>query len=249
MDIHPGISRRNGGLDDIYQLGGAQAIAAMAFGTESVPRVDTIVGAGNIFVTLAKQQVFGIVGLDRLFGPTETMVIADESASPTWVAADLLAQSMELSSRIGGRLDLERIYFLGAGHQYGLANEGMLKMTEMSLTISDAFYFMEFRHGPKSMADEQALIVGLLSKESFSHEHQVLQEMRELGALSLGLNASGQKSDCDFEITLPADLPAWLAPIIYLPPLQLLAYYRAMAKGLDPDAPRNLTAVITLNLE
>jgi histidinol dehydrogenase len=81
------------GVEDMYELGGAQAIAAMAFGTESVPRVDTIVGAGNIFVTLAKQQVFGIVGLDGLFGPTETMVIADESANPAWVAADLLAQA------------------------------------------------------------------------------------------------------------------------------------------------------------
>jgi histidinol dehydrogenase len=81
------------GLDEIYQIGGAQAIAALAFGTKSVPRVDTIVGAGNIFVTLAKQQVFGIVGLDGLFGPTETMVIADETAKPTWVAADLLAQA------------------------------------------------------------------------------------------------------------------------------------------------------------
>ena len=81
------------GIEDVYQLGGAQAIAAMAFGSESVPCVDTIVGAGNIFVTLAKQQVFGIVGLDGLFGPTETMVIADETANPTWVAADLLAQA------------------------------------------------------------------------------------------------------------------------------------------------------------
>lgn len=81
------------GLEDVFQLGGAQAIAALAFGTESVPRVDTIVGAGNIFVTLAKQQVFGIVGLDGLFGPTETMVIADGYANPAWVAADLLAQA------------------------------------------------------------------------------------------------------------------------------------------------------------
>jgi histidinol dehydrogenase len=81
------------GIDEIYQIGGAQAIAAMAFGTQSVPRVDTIVGAGNIFVTLAKQQVFGIVGLDGLFGPTETMVIADENANSAWVAADLLAQA------------------------------------------------------------------------------------------------------------------------------------------------------------
>lgn len=77
----------------VFQIGGAQAIAALAFGTESVPKVDKIVGAGNLFVTLAKQQVYGIVGLDGLAGPTETVVIADASAHPTWVAADLLAQA------------------------------------------------------------------------------------------------------------------------------------------------------------
>jgi histidinol dehydrogenase len=76
-------------VESVYQIGGAQAIGALAYGTESVPRVDKIVGAGNLFVTLAKQQVFGIVGLDGLAGPTETMVIADGSANPAWVAADL----------------------------------------------------------------------------------------------------------------------------------------------------------------
>lgn len=81
------------GVDEVYQIGGAQAIAAMAFGTESVPRMDVIVGAGNLFVTIAKQQVYGLVGLDGLAGPTETMVIADENAHPEWVAADLLAQA------------------------------------------------------------------------------------------------------------------------------------------------------------
>jgi histidinol dehydrogenase len=80
-------------VEHVYQIGGAQAIAAMAFGTESVPRVDKIVGAGNLFVTLAKQQLFGVVGLDGLAGPTETMVIADGTANPAWVAADLLAQA------------------------------------------------------------------------------------------------------------------------------------------------------------
>jgi histidinol dehydrogenase len=81
------------GVREVFQVGGAQAIAALAFGTESIPKVDKIVGAGNLFVTLAKQQVYGIVGLDGLAGPTETMVIADESANPAWVAADLLAQA------------------------------------------------------------------------------------------------------------------------------------------------------------
>ncbi len=81
------------GVDAVYQIGGAQAIAALAFSTETVPQVDKIVGAGNLFVTLAKQQLFGVVGLDGLAGPTETMIIADETAKPAWLAADLIAQA------------------------------------------------------------------------------------------------------------------------------------------------------------
>ena len=81
------------GVDRIFRIGGAQAIAAMAYGTQSVPRVDTICGPGNIFVTLAKKQVYGEVGIDGLYGPTETVVIADETSNPTLCAADLLAQA------------------------------------------------------------------------------------------------------------------------------------------------------------
>ena len=94
-DPHPAIlaAAHLCGVQAVYQVGGAQAIAALAFGTQSIPRVDKIVGAGNLFVTLAKQQVYGLVGLDGLAGPTETMVIADENANPAWVAADLLAQA------------------------------------------------------------------------------------------------------------------------------------------------------------
>lgn len=84
---------RVAGVTSIYKLGGAQAIAALAYGTESVPRVDKIVGPGGLFVTLAKRQVFGQVGIDGLPGPTETMVIADASADPGLAAADLLAQA------------------------------------------------------------------------------------------------------------------------------------------------------------
>jgi len=81
------------GVDEIYPLGGAQAIAALAYGTEAISAVDKIFGPGNLFVTLAKRQVYGVVGIDGLAGPTETVVIADESANPAWVAADLLAQA------------------------------------------------------------------------------------------------------------------------------------------------------------
>ena len=81
------------GMEEVYAMGGAQAIGALAYGTESIRPVNKIFGPGNLFVTLAKKQVFGLVGIDGLAGPTETVVIADDSANPTWVAADLLAQA------------------------------------------------------------------------------------------------------------------------------------------------------------
>lgn len=81
------------GVDEVYAIGGAQAIAALAYGTETIRPVDKIFGPGNLFVTLAKRQVYGVVGIDGLAGPTETVVIADDSANPSWIAADLLAQA------------------------------------------------------------------------------------------------------------------------------------------------------------
>ena len=81
------------GVDRVYRVGGAQAVAAMAYGTETIAKVDKIVGPGNIFVTLAKRQVYGLVDIDGLPGPTETLVIADDRADPELVAADLLAQA------------------------------------------------------------------------------------------------------------------------------------------------------------
>lgn len=80
-------------LDEVYRLGGAQAIAALAFGVEGVRPVDKIVGPGNIFVTLAKKEVFGFVGIDMIAGPSEVVVVADETSDPRYVAADLLAQA------------------------------------------------------------------------------------------------------------------------------------------------------------
>jgi histidinol dehydrogenase len=81
------------GVDRLFQVGGAQAIAAMAYGTESVPRVDKICGPGNIFVAIAKREVYGQVDIDGLYGPTETVVVADDTADPVLCAADLLAQA------------------------------------------------------------------------------------------------------------------------------------------------------------
>ena len=106
-------------MDEIYKAGGAQAVAAMAFGTQSVPKVDKIVGPGNIYVALAKKAVFGYVSIDSIAGPSEILVLADETANPSYAAADLLSQaehdemasailittSMELAKKVSEETD------------------------------------------------------------------------------------------------------------------------------------------------
>lgn len=87
------VAAQEAGIEEIYRVGGAQAIAALAYGTETIPKVDVITGPGNIYVTLAKKLVYGTVGIDSLAGPSEVLVIADETANPIYVAADLLAQA------------------------------------------------------------------------------------------------------------------------------------------------------------
>lgn len=87
------VAAQEAGVDEIYRVGGAQAIGALAYGTETIPNVDVITGPGNIYVTLAKKLVYGTVGIDSLAGPSEVLVIADATANPVYVAADLLAQA------------------------------------------------------------------------------------------------------------------------------------------------------------
>lgn len=102
--INPGtlVAADIAGVDAVYKAGGAQAVAALAFGTESIPKVDKIVGPGNIFVALAKKAVYGYVSIDSIAGPSEILVLADETANPQYVAADLLSQAEhdELASAI-----------------------------------------------------------------------------------------------------------------------------------------------------
>lgn len=161
---------------------------------------------------------------------------------------EILAQTAPLAENLGSSSDLDRFFFLGLGAQYGVACEAMLKMKEMSLTYSEAFHTLEFRHGPMSMVTEHALIVGLLSQATLPHERKVLDDMRALGGKTLAFNTTGSISTTH-TITLPNHLPSWAMPVLYLPPLQLMAYHRSMSKGLNPDNPQNLTAVIYLDRE
>jgi glucosamine--fructose-6-phosphate aminotransferase (isomerizing) len=159
----------------------------------------------------------------------------------------LLADYESLAASLGGNRECERVFFLGSGPRYGLACEGMLKMKEMSLTNSEAYHFLEFRHGPKSMVDSSTLVVGLLSDAARAAEKQVLFEMKELGATLLVLAEDAEGLEwADAVVAFRSGLPEAARLPLFLPVLQLLAYHRAASKGLDPDAPRNLDAVVKL---
>lgn len=144
--------------------------------------------------------------------------------------------------------EIRQAYFLGSGARYGLASEGALKMKEMSLTNAEPFHFLEFRHGPQSMVDEQTLVVGLVSKHAAPQELQVLGEMRELGGQVLAIQPApaAHASHDLIEIDIDGSLPEIATLPFYMPPMHLLAYYQAMRKGLDCDTPRNLKHFISL---
>ena len=154
-----------------------------------------------------------------------------------------LIHDFEAAARqLGENLDFDRFYFLGSGIQYGLACEVNLKMKEMTLTHSEPFHFLEFRHGPMSMVNKKAVVVGLVSGSNFSHEKAVLSEMQALGGKTVALGESG------VDIAFNSGIPESVRGVLYLPVVQLMAFYRSLAKGLNPDRPNNLSAVIKLDL-
>ena len=146
------------------------------------------------------------------------------------------------AKEIGENLTFDRFYFLGSGIRYGLACEANLKMKEMTLTHSEPFHFLEFRHGPMSMVNQNAVVVGLLSDANGSHEAKVLAEMETLGGAVISL---GEK---DADVNFESGIPESVRGVLYLPVLQLMAFYRSLAKGLNPDKPNHLTSVVQLDL-
>jgi glucosamine--fructose-6-phosphate aminotransferase (isomerizing) len=162
---------------------------------------------------------------------------------------DLLDRLGNLPRHLGADLTIERIFFLGAGPLYGLANEAMLKTKEMSLSYAEAYHPLEFRHGPMSMASQTAVVVGFLSDTGLAEELKVLKEMQGLGARTLALIEDSQAISGwwpDYLVELQSGLDEWERGPLLLPPVQHMAYHRALAKGLDPDRPHNLTAVVEL---
>ena len=147
-----------------------------------------------------------------------------------------------MAKEVGENLLTDRFYFLGSGIYYGLACEVNLKMKEMTLTHSEPFHFLEFRHGPMSMAGENSVVVGMLSEKNYRYEQMVLDEMKVKGAHILAL------SESHGDVVFGSRIPEEIRGVLYLPVLQMMAFYRSLAKGLNPDRPKNLTAVVSLDL-
>jgi glutamine---fructose-6-phosphate transaminase (isomerizing) len=152
----------------------------------------------------------------------------------------ILRDYASLASELGPDPALERFYWLGSGPRQGLACELSLKMKEMSLTHSEPFHFMEFRHGPKSMVTPQALVIGLRSTRNASFESAVLEDVKALRGRLLDVAEDGTG------VRFASGLDESIRNVLYLPVGQLIAFERSLSKGLDPDRPTNLDTVVKL---
>lgn len=194
--INPGtlVAADIAGVDTIYKVGGAQAIAAMAFGTESVPKVDKITGPGNIFVALAKKAVYGYVSIDSIAGPSEILVLADDTANPRYVAADLLSQaehdelasailittSKDLAQKVSEQVDLF-VKQLSRSEimQKSLDNYGYILLAENMTDAIDAVNEIASEH------------LEILTANSF----EVMTKVKNAGAIFMGEYASEPLGD------------------------------------------------------
>lgn len=160
--------------------------------------------------------------------------------------AFLLPRAKSLAEKLGSDLDFRHFIYLGLGAYFGLANEGMLKMKEMTQTFAEAFNSLEFRHGPISVVDSSCLVVLLSDSSIKKYEADVAQDVRKFGAfvVVVGENLADFESDVKFETN--STFSDVSRAILYMPFLQLLAFYRTKALGLNPDQPRNLSHVVKL---
>jgi glucosamine--fructose-6-phosphate aminotransferase (isomerizing) len=162
-------------------------------------------------------------------------------------ARESLARHEEAVERIGKRRELGRFAFLGAGPNYGVACEGMLKMTEMTRVPSSAFHPLEFRHGPKAAVDSSTAVVLLVSDTGRAWEAGLASELKALSAVGVVLApGSAPEFSWDCVLEVGTGIPEVVRPLVYVLLLDLLGYYRAMELGLDPDVPANLSRAVLL---
>ena len=188
------VAAKEAGVDKIYKVGGAQAIAALAYGTESIQKVDKIVGPGNIFVALAKRTVYGHVSIDSIAGPSEILVVADETANPRYVAADLLSQAEhdELASAILVTTS-EKL-----AHEVSNQVDGFLKKLSRAEIISKSLD----NYGYILLADTMEDVIDVANEIASEHleiqtknPFEVMTKIRNAGAIFIGEYASEPLGD------------------------------------------------------
>lgn len=188
------VAAKEAGVDKIYKVGGAQAIAALAYGTESIPKVDKIVGPGNIYVALAKKAVYGHVSIDSIAGPSEILVVADETANPRYVAADLLSQAEhdELASAILVTTS-EKL-----AHEVSDQVDGFLKELSRAEIISKSLD----NYGYILLADTIEDVIDVANEIASEHleiqtknPFEVMTKIRNAGAIFIGEYASEPLGD------------------------------------------------------
>ncbi len=188
------VAAKEAGVDKIYKVGGAQAIAALAYGTESIPKVDKIVGPGNIYVALAKKAVYGHVSIDSIAGPSEILVVADETANPKYVAADLLSQAEhdELASAILVTTS-EKL-----AHEVSDQVDGFLKELSRAEIISKSLD----NYGYILLADTMEDVIDVANEIASEHleiqtknPFEVMTKIRNAGAIFIGEYASEPLGD------------------------------------------------------
>ena len=188
------VAAKEAGVDKIYKVGGAQAIAALAYGTESIPKVDKIVGPGNIYVALAKKAVYGHVSIDSIAGPSEILVVADETANPRYVAADMLSQAEhdELASAILVTTS-EKL-----AHEVSNQVDGFLKKLSRAEIISKSLD----NYGYILLADTMEDVIDVANEIASEHleiqtknPFEVMTKIRNAGAIFIGEYASEPLGD------------------------------------------------------
>jgi len=188
------VAAKEAGADEIYRIGGAQAIAAMAFGTESIPKVDKITGPGNIFVALAKKAVSGIVGIDSIAGPSEILILADQTANPRYVAADLLSQAEhdEMASAILVTTSQELAEQVSAEVDEFVKNLSRKEIIQKSLD-QNGYIFLADSLG------EAIEAVNLIASEHLEivteNPFEVMMKIKNAGAIFLGTYSSEPLGD------------------------------------------------------
>lgn len=188
------VAANEAGADEIYKVGGAQAIAALAFGTESIPKVDKIVGPGNIYVALAKKSVYGYVNIDSIAGPSEILVIADETANARFVAADLLSQAEhdELASAILVTTSEELAKEVSAQVDQFVANLSRKEILEKSLENYGYILLVDNLEEAIDVANEIASEhLEIVTKDPFN----VMTKIKNAGAIFLGEYSSEPLGD------------------------------------------------------